>query len=243
MQLLEKLHKEIGFKPLISPSLTPIRCGLFIIFMKKIGVYSIKSPSGKFYVGSSCDIVRRWYRYRKCECKSQTKLYRSFLKHGVNNHKFKIEIECEFDELYEWEHHYSNYYNSIKDGLNCQIPGFKDVKGLFSDITKKAISEGNKGNTKWLGKKHTQESKDKMRAARLGKKLSDAHKKAIGIGSKKALSNPDVRAKISLASKTNNAKPDVRAKIGLASKTRWQNNEYKIKHAKAMSDFRDKNKV
>lgn len=39
----------------------------------------------------------------------------------------------------------------------------------FSDETKKKMSEAKMGNTKWLGKKHSEETKEKMRISGKGK--------------------------------------------------------------------------
>lgn len=135
-----------------------------------IGVYSITSPSGKVYIGSSMDIKDRWRVYKRLDCDSQPILYRSLLKYGVENHKFKVLIQCEVDELYEWEYHYSNYYKSIGvNGLNCMIPGFGDIKGLVSEKTKQKLRSFN------LGKKHTESTKQKMSIARKGRKQTEEH--------------------------------------------------------------------
>lgn len=179
-----------------------------------IGVYSITSPSGKIYVGSSKTIEKRWRRYNNLDCKKQSKLYNSFLKYGVSNHIFKVLIECEVDSLYEWEHHYSNYYNTINDGLNCCIPRFGDVIGLvsketrikisevgkgrkFSDEHKRKISHANKGVKKSaehveksrssnIGRKHTLEHIEKNRQSHLGTKRSDETRAKMREANKKA---------------------------------------------------------
>jgi hypothetical protein len=118
-----------------------------------IGVYSITSPSGKVYVGSSKDIKKRWKAYYSLSCKNQVKLYRSLVKHGIDNHLFKIEIECSIEELFEWEHHYSNYYSSITKGLNCRIPNFGTTKGIVSqDSIKRMIDNHPKNNESWMVK-------------------------------------------------------------------------------------------
>jgi hypothetical protein len=104
-------------------------------------------------VGSSKDIQKRWKSYKVLNCKSQIKLYNSLVKYGVDNHFFNVQIECSIDELFEWEHHYSNYYDSINKGLNCRIPSFGDVKGLVSkDTIQKMIDNHPKNNKEWLTK-------------------------------------------------------------------------------------------
>lgn len=127
------------------------------------GVYKIQSPTGKIYIGSSKNIHKRWIAYKSIHCKKQPKLYKSLLKYGVEAHNFSVVIECEFDELYEYEHLYSLHYNSLsRDGLNSQIPSFNEVKAITSIETKQKISEGNKG------KKLSQETKDKISKSKIG---------------------------------------------------------------------------
>ena len=71
-----------------------------------IGIYKITSPTNKVYIGSSNNIFNRWCSYKNLKCLTQTKLYRSFLKHGVDNHVF--EINGPFDNIYvyyRWQIH------------------------------------------------------------------------------------------------------------------------------------------
>ena len=54
------------------------------------GIYEIVAPDNHVYIGQSVNIKRRFADYHKLRCKSQTKLYNSFQKHGIENHKFNI---------------------------------------------------------------------------------------------------------------------------------------------------------
>lgn len=65
------------------------------------GVYKIISPTNRIYIGQSLDVYSRWNEYKKLHssCKGQVRLYRSFIKHGVENHTFEIIEECEFEQL------------------------------------------------------------------------------------------------------------------------------------------------
>lgn len=121
--------------------------------MKKIGIYKIKSPSGKVYIGSSKDIEARWKAYKSLKCKSQVKLHRSFLKHGVDSHDFSVVIECEENELYQYERLYGEYYNCLGlNGLNLLLPKYNDIKQSFSieAIEKMKINHPSKKNENWL---------------------------------------------------------------------------------------------
>jgi len=101
---------------------------------KICGIYKITSPSGKIYIGQSKDIEKRHYNYKKYLCKTQTILYNSFLKHGVENHNFEIIEECDQSQLNELEAKYIKEYKSFakdnSNGMNCTIGGLgqKGVK-------------------------------------------------------------------------------------------------------------------
>ena len=104
-----------------------------------VGIYKITSPTGRIYIGQSIDIMFRWKTYnQKLKKNSQPRLYRSFLKHGVENHIFEIIEECEFDILDCRERHYQEVFDTIsKNGLNCTITKcgenkMKYLKGLNS---------------------------------------------------------------------------------------------------------------
>ena len=62
-------------------------------------------------------------------------------------------------------------------GLNLQSGGHN---GLLSEESKAKISKaktGKKGHLKWVGKKHSQESKNRMRLSHINKSLPESTKK------------------------------------------------------------------
>jgi group I intron endonuclease len=216
-----------------------------------IGVYSIQSPSGKFYIGSSSNIKKRWAQYKGLHCGSQPKLYRSLLKHGVNNHVFKVEVECAVDELYEWEYYYSNYYNSIINGLNCQVPSFGSIKPITSEETRLKLSKSKTGNENWVGKVHSLETKAKIGDAHRGKVLSAETRAKIShyaknrpaevcfkisealIGraswNKGKKMTDETKAKLSESHKGKKLSDEHKAKIGNGGKGRKHSEESKLK--------------
>lgn len=134
-----------------------------------IGIYKITSPSGKIYIGSSNNIEWRRYKYANSHCKGQTKLYNSFLKYGFNKHIFEILEECEFKKLYSLERSWGLFYNVLsKNGLNCQLPGYGEIKGLMSEETKLKIS------LKVKGRKNTKEQYEAQSKRQLGRKMSES---------------------------------------------------------------------
>jgi group I intron endonuclease len=147
-----------------------------------IGIYKITSPIGKVYVGQSVNIERRFKSYTNMNVKNQklTKLYRSFLKHGVDKHTFEVVIECLESELNRYERYYQDLFNCLDNGLNCRLTKTSDKSGRVCKETLVKMSEVAKGNNNWLGKKHTQESKDRIRLAATGRTYSEEVNKSKG---------------------------------------------------------------
>lgn len=147
-----------------------------------IGIYKITSPSNRVYIGQSIDIEKRFIGYKRMYVKNQkqTRLYRSFLKYGVNNHNFEIVCQCNELELNNYERYYQDLYECIDNGMNCILTKTNDRSGKMSEESKLKMSVSLKGKQIWLGKKHSQESKDKIRLAHLGRKHSDEVNKSKG---------------------------------------------------------------
>lgn len=108
-----------------------------------IGVYKITSPTGKVYIGSSKNIVRRFYLYKILRCPGQLKLYHSLVKHGVQSHTFEIVCECRLEDLLKQEAYYGNLYNVLdnESGLNLRIPLLGEEYRAVSEETLKKLSE------------------------------------------------------------------------------------------------------
>jgi group I intron endonuclease len=147
-----------------------------------IGIYKITSPSNRVYVGQSVNVEKRFKSYKRMYVKNkkQTKLHRSFLKYGVINHTFELVCECLESELNHYERHYQELFDCLNNGLNCVLTKTNDKSGKVSKETLKKMSEVSKGNQHWLGKKHTQETKDKISLSKLGIRFSDEVNKSKG---------------------------------------------------------------
>lgn len=193
-----------------------------------VGIYKITSPTGKVYIGQSTDIEKRWKHYKKHKCKSQRRLYNSFQKYGVDNHKFEIlyVIEDYIPELY-WSHlndlEVWYWLKSKMTGhklLNIRFPG---SNGNLSEETKKRIGESNKGKTR------SPEAKKKISESKKGKKrspLSEETKKKLskgrlgnkyGRGNKGKTRSPEAKKKMSDAWKCRNPiSEETRKKISAA---------------------------
>jgi group I intron endonuclease len=127
------------------------------------GIYKITSPSNKVYIGQSKDIKTRWRDYK--HSKSQIRLNRSFEKHSIESHTFEILEECCSEDLNKRENYYQVYYNVLgENGLNCMITDIKTKKYIFTEESKKKMSEGRMGSKNHrFGKKLSEELKNKLR--------------------------------------------------------------------------------
>lgn len=153
-----------------------------------IGIYKITSPTGRIYIGQSIDIYDRWKDYKSQLSKRQPRLNRSFIKHSVESHTFEIIEECSIYQLNEKERYWQDFYNVLKDGLNCRLTSTNDKSGCLSKETKLKVSKNHARPN--LGKKHSIESIELMRIANkgrthmIGKKLSDETKRKIAEASR-----------------------------------------------------------
>ena len=160
-----------------------------------IGIYKITSPSGRIYIGQSIDLKRRIARYKSNlnASKGQSKLNRSFIKYGIENHTFEIICLCHIDLLNKAERYYQDKYNSMINGLNLRLTKSNDKSGKMSNesvakmlVYKNNMSEehrfkiglANKKNGNYptmLGKKHSELTKNKMSESAKGKIKTKEH--------------------------------------------------------------------
>lgn len=154
--------------------------------MKKTGIYKITSPTGNIYVGQSVDIIKRWNRYKYNLPTSQQALCSSFVKHGFENHKFEILIECEVEKLNNLEIYYITLFDCFNTdhGLNLRTGGTSRNRfseqarkrlsiaaknKIVTDVTKEKIRQNRlKQADPRLGKKHTEETKALISKNRTG---------------------------------------------------------------------------
>jgi len=111
-----------------------------------IGIYKITSPTNKIYIGQSINIEKRFNQYKSIsQTKKQKMLHYSFKKYGINNHLFEIIEECDIELLNQRERYWQEFYNVLKDGLNCLLTDTKNSIKVFSKITIEKIRQGNLG--------------------------------------------------------------------------------------------------
>ena len=182
-----------------------------------IGIYKITSPTNKVYIGQSIEIENRFKNYKKLSCKQQKIIYKSFLKYGVEKHKFEIICECELNELNDKERYYQDIFSAMGvNGMNCKLTKSSDKNGKHSEETKLKIGLGNKGkiiseehkikisNFK-KGTKLSESTKNKIsksiKGKNLGKIFSENHKRKISESNKGKIISEETKNKMSESQK------------------------------------------
>lgn len=139
---------------------------------KVSGIYKIVNKvNGKYYVGSSCDIltpnVGRWYKHRfmlKSGNHSNYHLQRAWNKFGEDSFDFKIVEICLPTELIKIE---QRYLDGIKIGDSYNLSLIAGKIEMTDEIRKK------------IGKKSKERLKDKRNHPMFGRTHSDKTKKLI----------------------------------------------------------------
>jgi len=163
---------------------------------KIICVYKITSPSSKIYIGSSINYKKRLTQYKGAGAKTQTILYNSFVKYGFDNHIFEIVELCTKENLLEKELHHGLLCEVLGEkGLNCKLPKFGEKyestrQETIDKMKQWKPSEETLARMKLAQIKRakeypvTNETKQKLREANLGKKASDETKKKMSLKGK-----------------------------------------------------------
>lgn len=202
-----------------------------------IGIYKITNPTGKIYIGQSIHIESRWKGYKLYPegCKSQTILYNSFIKYGVEAHKFEIVEECSKDKLLERETWWKLFYRVLdKPSLCCRIDG---KSGSLSQETKDRMSISNKGISRNKGRIQSEEERKLRSKIKKGTKHTKEHnenhrKSMIGKNVKSiiCLNNKKIYNSIREASQTLNINERIISNI-LRGVSKQTINNYKFKYA------------
>ena len=129
-------------------------------------IYKLTAPNGKIYVGQTKDIEARFNRYRVAAIKNQIKIYHSIKKYGWENFNKEVLEYTNDDFADEMERYYITKYNCCgKNGLNLDSGGNNNKK--HSNETKEKI------RISLIGRKHSDATKQKQRVIKLGKKHSE----------------------------------------------------------------------
>lgn len=142
-------------------------------------IYKIVSPSGKIYIGLTCNIKNRFYRYKKANDSSQTLLFNSLRKYGFDNHIVSIIDSFTSDISYAkgkeifWIRTYMTNFSKwgLSHGLNLTDGGEGCFGLVHSEERKKKTSEFMKGKpSPFKGRKWTEEDKKRIGDSKRGNK-------------------------------------------------------------------------
>lgn len=130
--------------------------------MDKVYLYKITNLiTNQIYIGKTIDPKRRESDYRYLKCKEQKLLYKSIKHYGWNNHIFESFCCCIKEISSDLEIYFIRYYNSY-------YPDNKEFGLNYSRGGDNPPIMRGKDNP-MFGKKHTQETKDKISKLKLGK--------------------------------------------------------------------------
>ena len=138
------------------------------------GIYKIQNIiNGKIYIGSSKNIYhRKEQHYSDLKNQKHTNCYlqKAFNKYGFNNFVFDIVEKVDNqDYLLEREQYWLDYYKSYERDKGYNIEPCA-IRPVFSEETRLKLRLAN------LGKKHTQETKEKLSKINKGVKKEQTSK-------------------------------------------------------------------
>ncbi len=206
------------------------------------GIYIIENTvNGKKYVGQAVNIDIRWKRHQ-CELKGgyhyNSHLQASWNKYGEESFIFQVLEYCSVDELNVREDFFITFYDSFKSGYN-QTKGGEGMRGFaHTEETRRKISEKAMGNTRFLGRIHTdetlqrmsevqknrppisEETRQRMSEAKSGRKHTDVARQRMSEGQKGRKHSDATRQKIGEAHKGKTVSDESRCRISEARKNR-----------------------
>ena len=151
------------------------------------GIYQLRNTiNNKVYIGQAQNILKRFNEHRRNRnghlIYRDCYLYRAIKKYGWD--KFEISVLERVDDLSKLNEREIFWINELSPGYNVKRGGdcargwrHTEEAKLKMSKTKSQMYLGK--NNPFFGKRHTKETKEKIRQAKLGRKLSDEHKASI----------------------------------------------------------------
>lgn len=160
-----------------------------------------------FYVGKG--------KAQRAHNMRQRNRYHKFVQKKLNRLGLCVEVKIVADGLEESE----------AFGLERERIAFWRADG--ADLVN--LTDGGDG-----GSKPCEETRELMRQAKLGRKLSDEHKTKLSEASRRVAQDPAYKARLSQAIRVSHARPEVREKLSKFQKTRVRSKEHYENVSKAL---------
>ena len=145
--------------------------------MNICSIYKITNTiNSKIYIGQTWVSLKERFRKHKYNYSSCVKLKRAIAKYGYDNFKIELITICATQKAADyWENYFIQRYDSIINGYNILVggktSGRKDIK--LSQETKNKLSKAA------MGRKHSKETKLKLSKVNKGKIFSIEHREKI----------------------------------------------------------------
>lgn len=201
--------------------------------LKNKGVYQIKNLfNGKIYIGSTLtSFIYRWRQHSsklKLGKHENNHLQSSYNKYGESNFEYSVlYIGTSKDDIRSKEQELINSFDSCNHNKGYNLDFIVD-RSIRSDGTKRKISLSRKGKCSgssngFYGKTHTEEVKEHIRQAHIGKRLSDTTKEKM---------SEKKKIKVKINGIIYPSIKDAAEKLGLSKATlsRWVKDERKINY-------------
>jgi len=177
------------------------------------GIYSITSPSGKMYIGSSNNIPRRWNNH-KHELRKGFH-HSPYLQNAYNKYltdlQFKVLLVCEEKDLQLYEQQYLDFY---KPEYNISPTAYSNRGIKRTEAFKENLRKLMTGNTYMNGRKLSEETREKLRISSTGNQYAK--------GGSGYIPTLEHREKLRKAGMGHTVSEETRKKIGEASRKMWE---------------------
>lgn len=171
-------------------------------YRNECGLYSIVTKhDNKMYIGKTEErFIRRYWLHRwqlRNNCHDNRYMQNVFNKYGEEDFVFEpIYIKRDDEDLCDLEIKYIERYDTFNSGYNLTLGG-EGFRGVKFEMTEARIEACRMKSELYKGRKHSEETKDKMRKSKLGIKMSDDSKRKLSESRKGMKFSDETRRKIS----------------------------------------------